>query len=55
MLEIRDVGFTRPGGLSFSYDITVAAGEILAGVQLQSAWPVPQHTSTCDFGSNLSI
>ena len=30
MLEIRDVGFTRPGGLSFSYDITVAAGEILA-------------------------
>ena len=30
MLEIRDVGFTRPGGLSFSYNITVAAGEILA-------------------------
>ena len=30
MLEIRDVGFTRLGGLSFSYDITVAAGEILA-------------------------
>ena len=30
MLEIRDVGFTRPSGLSFSYDITVAAGEILA-------------------------
>ena len=30
MLEIRDVDFTRPGGLSFSYDITVAAGEILA-------------------------
>ena len=30
MLEIRDVGFIRPGGLSFSYDITVAVGEILA-------------------------
>ncbi len=30
MLEIHDVGFTRPGGLSFSYDITVAAGEILS-------------------------
>ena len=30
MLEIRSVNFTRPGGLSFSYDITVAEGEILA-------------------------
>ena len=30
MLEIRSVSFTRPGGLSFSYDITVAEGEILA-------------------------
>ena len=30
MLEIRSVSFTRPGSLSFSYDITVAEGEILA-------------------------
>ena len=30
MLEILSVNFTRPGGLSFSYDITVAEGEILA-------------------------
>ena len=30
MLEIRSVNFTRPGGLPFSYDITVAEGEILA-------------------------
>ena len=30
MLEIRNVSFTRPGDLSFSYDITVAEGEILA-------------------------
>ena len=30
MLEIRSVNFTRPGGLSFLYEITVAEGEILA-------------------------
>ena len=30
MLEIRNVSFTRPGGLSFSYDLSVDGGEILA-------------------------
>ena len=30
MLEIRDVTFRRPNGLSFAFDLTVKSGEILA-------------------------